>query len=47
VRKYYIGPEEPMNAPAFARLVLGNAGEVLPGLIETGTRESTEDDGYS
>jgi NAD-dependent deacetylase len=39
VRKYYIGPEEPMNAPAFARLVLGNAGEVLPGLIETGTRE--------
>ena len=47
VRKYYIGPEEPMIAPAFARLVLGNAGEVLPGLIETGTRESTEDDGYS
>jgi NAD-dependent deacetylase len=34
VRKYYIGPEEPMNAHAFTRLVLGNAGEVLPGLIE-------------
>jgi NAD-dependent deacetylase len=34
VRKYYIGPEEPMNAQAFTRLVLGNAGEVLPGLIE-------------
>jgi NAD-dependent deacetylase len=33
VRKYYIGPEEPMNAQAFTRLVLGNAGEVLPGLI--------------
>jgi NAD-dependent deacetylase len=34
VRKYYIGPEEPMNARAFTRLVLGKAGEVLPGLIE-------------
>lgn len=34
VRKYYIGPEEPMNAQAFTRLVVGNAGEVLPGLIE-------------
>lgn len=34
VRKYYIGPEEPMNASAFTQLVLGNAGEVLPGLIE-------------
>jgi len=36
VRKYYIGPEEPMNAHAFTRLVLGNAGEVLPGLVEVG-----------
>ncbi len=35
VRKYYIGPEEPMNAPAFTRLVLGNAGQVLPGLLRT------------
>src|SRR5581483_11039971 len=33
VRKYYIGPEEPINAPAFTELVLGNAGDVLPGLI--------------
>jgi len=36
VRKYYIGPEEPMNASAFMRLVPGNAGEVLPGLMEIG-----------
>ena len=36
VRKYYIGPEEPLNAPVFTRLILGNAGEVLPGLIQTG-----------
>lgn len=34
VRKYYIGPEAPMNAAAFTDLVLGNAGEMLPGLIE-------------
>jgi NAD-dependent deacetylase len=34
VRKYYIGPEEPMNAAAFTRIVVGNAGEVLPGLVE-------------
>ncbi len=34
VRKYYIGPEEPMNAAAFTRLILGNAGEVMPGLVE-------------
>ena len=34
VRKYYIGPEEPMNASAFTRLVTGSAGEVLPGLVE-------------
>lgn len=35
VRKYYIGPEEPLNAQAFTGLVPGNAGEVLPGLIQT------------
>ncbi|MFP5228335.1 MAG: Sir2 family NAD-dependent protein deacetylase [Acidobacteriota bacterium] len=35
VRKYYIGPEEPMNAAAFTRLVLGKAGETMPGLMET------------
>lgn len=34
VRKIYIGPEEPMNAHAFTDIVLGNAGQVLPGLIE-------------
>ena len=34
VRKYYIGPEAPMNASAFTRLVTGPAGEVLPGLLE-------------
>ncbi len=33
VRKYYIGPEEPMNASAFTEIVLGNAGEALPGLV--------------
>jgi NAD-dependent deacetylase len=37
VRKYYIGPEEPMNARAFTRLVLGNAGDVLPGLTQPGS----------
>ncbi len=36
VRKYYIGPEEPMNASAFTRIVLGNAGEVLPELVKAG-----------
>ena len=39
VPKYYIGPEEPMNAAAFTRLVLGDAGAVLPGLLEAGNRE--------
>lgn len=34
VRKYYIGPEEPMNASAFTEIMLGNAGEVLPGLVK-------------
>ncbi|HEV2277677.1 MAG TPA: NAD-dependent deacylase [Acidobacteriaceae bacterium] len=34
VRKIYIGPEEPMNAHAFTDIVLGNAGQVLPELIE-------------
>lgn len=36
VRKIYIGPEEPMNATAFTDIVRGNAGRVLPGLIEVG-----------
>jgi NAD-dependent deacetylase len=30
----YIGPERPLNASAFTTIVLGNAGEVLPGLFE-------------
>jgi NAD-dependent deacetylase len=34
VQKIYIGPEEPLNAPAFQRIVLGAAGMVLPGLVE-------------
>lgn len=34
VRKYYIGPEEPLNASAFSRVLLGKAGEILPGLFE-------------
>ncbi len=33
VRKYYIGPEAPLNAQAFTQRVAGNAGAVLPGLI--------------
>jgi NAD-dependent deacetylase len=32
-RKIYIGPELPMNSHAFTQVVLGHAGEVLPGLI--------------
>jgi NAD-dependent deacetylase len=35
-RKIYIGPEEPANAEAFTEVVLGKAGEVMPGLIEIG-----------
>lgn len=34
VRKIYVGPEAPLNTYAFTQLVVGNAGEVLPGLIE-------------
>ncbi|MGA7885941.1 MAG: Sir2 family NAD-dependent protein deacetylase [Acidobacteriaceae bacterium] len=34
VRKIYIGPEQPANAEAFTEIVLGKAGEVLPGLFE-------------
>jgi NAD-dependent deacetylase len=33
-RTVYIGPEPPLNAPAFTCVVEGNAGEVLPGLFE-------------
>jgi len=30
----YIGPDRPLNAQAFDHIVLGKAGEVLPGLFE-------------
>ncbi len=33
-RTVYIGPERPLNASAFTTIVLGKAGEVLPGLFE-------------
>ncbi len=41
VRKVYVGPEEPINAAAFTDLVLGKAGEVLPGLFEMRISEKT------
>jgi len=31
---YYVGPEEPLNASAFTRIILGKAGETLAGLFE-------------
>ncbi|KAA6464566.1 NAD-dependent deacylase [Acidobacteria bacterium AB60] len=33
-RTVYVGPERPLNAGAFTRIVEGNAGAVLPGLFE-------------
>jgi len=36
VRTIYIGPERPANAEAFSQIVLGKAGEVLPGLFGLG-----------
>jgi len=32
-RKYYIGPESPLNAAAFDKVQLGRSGEMLPGLF--------------
>jgi NAD-dependent deacetylase len=32
-RTVYVGPEEPLNASAFTQVVVGKAGEVLPGLF--------------
>lgn len=32
-RTIYVGPEEPLNAREFTRVVLGKAGEVLPALL--------------
>lgn len=34
-RAVYIGPEEPANSKFFDEVVLGKAGEVLPGLVKT------------
>ncbi|MGO8720924.1 MAG: SIR2 family NAD-dependent protein deacylase [Acidobacteriaceae bacterium] len=34
-RTYYVGPEAPLNANAFTRIILGKAGEKLPGLFNT------------
>ncbi len=33
VRTFYVGPEEPANAAMFDEILLGKAGELLPGLI--------------
>jgi NAD-dependent deacetylase len=33
-RTVYVGPEAPLNAVAFTHVVLGKAGEALPGLFE-------------
>ncbi len=33
-RTVYIGPERPLNASSFTEIVLGKAGQVLPGLFE-------------
>jgi len=33
-RTVYVGPEPPLNAYAFTQVVLGKAGETLPGLFE-------------
>jgi len=32
-RTVYVGPEPPLNVSAFTQIVLGKAGEVLPGLV--------------
>jgi NAD-dependent deacetylase len=35
-RTVYVGPEDPLNTPAFTHVVTGKAGEVLPGLLSIG-----------
>ena len=35
-RTVYVGPEAPLNAAAFTQVVLGKAGDVLPGLLAVG-----------
>lgn len=41
-RTAYIGPERPLNAPAFTEIVLGKAGKMMPGLfqVDEGVSES-------
>jgi NAD-dependent deacetylase len=34
VRTYYIGPERPLNAAAFTEVILGKAGETMPGIFQ-------------
>ena len=40
-RTVYIGPEPPLNAQAFSQVVLGKAGEVMPGLFVVGEGNGT------
>lgn len=37
-RCVYVGPERPLNAHAFSNVVLGKAGEVLPGLFQVASQ---------
>jgi NAD-dependent deacetylase len=34
-KTFYVGPEAPLNASAFSEVILGKAGEVLPGLVSS------------
>jgi NAD-dependent deacetylase len=38
VRTVYVGPERPANSSAFTQIVLGNAGQMLPGLFRVAGR---------
>ena len=40
-RTYYVGSEAPLNASAFARMILGRAGERLPGLFKISNAHSS------
>ncbi len=33
-RTYYVGPEAPLNADGFTKIILGKAGEKLPSLFQ-------------
>jgi len=37
-RTVYIGPDQPLNGAAFTQIVLGKAGEVMPGLFQVESR---------